>query len=82
MCKDADIKPSFEDDRDLTELETMQWNPDNLLTDKQVDQYLVVARSVFIICSGHVLKTLLLKFNLLLHYVPNIFPLNYLKKYF
>ncbi|XP_065661790.1 metastasis-associated protein MTA3 [Hydra vulgaris] len=38
--------PSFEDDRDLSELETMQWTPDNPLTDKQVDQYLVVARSI------------------------------------
>ncbi|XP_048586587.1 metastasis-associated protein MTA3 isoform X2 [Nematostella vectensis] len=39
------IDPST-DDRDLSQMETLVWKPDNSLSDRQVDQFLVVARSV------------------------------------
>lgn len=34
------------DGRKLEELETLRWNPDNELTDQQLDQYLSVAKAV------------------------------------
>lgn len=34
------------DGRNLSELETLVWRPDHGLTDKQIDQFLVISRSV------------------------------------
>ena len=34
------------DGRNLEELETLIWTPDHGLTDKQIDQFLVISRSV------------------------------------
>jgi metastasis-associated protein MTA len=46
----ADIMPLLkegeEDSRKLEELETLVWNPENTLSKKEIDQFLVVARSV------------------------------------
>ncbi|XP_033105421.1 metastasis-associated protein MTA3-like isoform X2 [Anneissia japonica] len=46
----ADITPKLKegesDNRDLSKLESRIWNNDNGLTEKQIDQFLVVARSV------------------------------------
>ena len=33
-----------EDDRDLSQLETLVWNPENALAEREIDQFLVVAR--------------------------------------
>ncbi|MGH0151909.1 UNVERIFIED_CONTAM: hypothetical protein FKN15_020716 [Acipenser sinensis] len=40
------MKEGETDDRDQTELETKIWEPESLLTDQQIDQFLVIARSV------------------------------------
>ena len=32
------------DDRDLSKLETLVWNPENRLSEREIDQFLVVAR--------------------------------------
>ncbi|XP_050498334.1 metastasis-associated protein MTA3 isoform X1 [Diabrotica virgifera virgifera] len=46
----CDVPPMFketeEDDRNLSELETLIWTPDHNLSDRQIDQFLVVSRSV------------------------------------
>ncbi|XP_031554090.1 metastasis-associated protein MTA3-like isoform X2 [Actinia tenebrosa] len=34
------------DNRNLTDMETLVWMPDNVLSDREIDQFLVVARSV------------------------------------
>lgn len=41
-----DIAVSVTTMRDSSELETLQWDPKNSLSEKQVDQFLVVARSI------------------------------------
>ncbi|CAH2002870.1 unnamed protein product [Acanthoscelides obtectus] len=38
--------PLSPDDRNLDELETLVWTPNHSLTDRQIDQFLVVSRSV------------------------------------
>ncbi|XP_032819658.1 metastasis-associated protein MTA1-like isoform X2 [Petromyzon marinus] len=38
--------PDFEDDRDQVKLETKIWDPESPLTDRQIDQFMVIARSV------------------------------------
>uniref|UniRef100_A0A4W6C1R3 Metastasis associated 1 n=1 Tax=Lates calcarifer TaxID=8187 RepID=A0A4W6C1R3_LATCA len=40
------LKEGEEDGRDLEKLEEKVWDPNSLLTEKQIDQFLVVARSV------------------------------------
>ncbi|RXM27512.1 Metastasis-associated protein MTA3, partial [Acipenser ruthenus] len=40
------MKEDETDDRDQTELETKIWEPESPLTDEQIDQFLVIARSV------------------------------------
>ncbi|XP_005158917.1 metastasis-associated protein MTA1 isoform X1 [Danio rerio] len=40
------LKEGEEDDRELEKLEEKVWDPSNPLTEKQIDQFLVVARSV------------------------------------
>uniref|UniRef100_A0A182QVP1 Metastasis-associated protein MTA n=1 Tax=Anopheles farauti TaxID=69004 RepID=A0A182QVP1_9DIPT len=40
------LKPGEKDDRNLEELETLVWTPQHSLTDKKIDQFLVVSRSV------------------------------------
>uniref|UniRef100_A0A182P3G1 Uncharacterized protein n=1 Tax=Anopheles epiroticus TaxID=199890 RepID=A0A182P3G1_9DIPT len=40
------LKPGDKDDRNLEELETLVWTPQHSLTDKKIDQFLVVSRSV------------------------------------
>lgn len=40
------LKEGESDGRDLSELETLVWTPDHHLTDRQIDQFLVVSRSV------------------------------------
>lgn len=40
------LKEGEGDGRDLSELETLVWTPDHDLTDRQIDQFLVVSRSV------------------------------------
>ncbi|XP_043930103.1 metastasis-associated protein MTA1 isoform X4 [Protopterus annectens] len=40
------LKEGEEDERDQQKLETKVWNAENPLTEKQIDQFLVVARSV------------------------------------
>lgn len=40
------LKEGEEDDRKLEELETMIWTPHHSLTDRKIDQFLVVSRSV------------------------------------
>lgn len=40
------MKEGESDGRDLTELETLVWTPEHNLTDRQIDQFLVVSRSV------------------------------------
>ncbi|ETN57839.1 metastasis-associated protein MTA [Anopheles darlingi] len=40
------LKPGDKDDRVLEELETLVWTPQHSLTDKKIDQFLVVSRSV------------------------------------
>jgi len=32
------------DDRDLSTMETLVWTPDNSLSDREIDQFLVIAR--------------------------------------
>lgn len=38
--------PEEEDTRDLKDLESLAYNPDNQLTDQQIEQFLVVAKSI------------------------------------
>ena len=38
--------PDESDGRNLSELETLVYNPEHGLNDKQIDQYLIIARSV------------------------------------
>uniref|UniRef100_A0A182W331 Metastasis-associated protein MTA3 n=1 Tax=Anopheles minimus TaxID=112268 RepID=A0A182W331_9DIPT len=40
------LKPGDKDDRNIEELETLVWTPQHSLTDKKIDQFLVVSRSV------------------------------------
>ncbi|OXA59815.1 metastasis-associated protein MTA3 [Folsomia candida] len=40
------LKEGESDERELTEMETMIWTPEHGLTDKQIDQFLVISRSV------------------------------------
>ncbi|KAK2168603.1 hypothetical protein NP493_1170g00000 [Ridgeia piscesae] len=40
------LKEGESDGRNLTELEELVWSPDTNLTDKQIDQFMVIARSV------------------------------------
>jgi len=40
------LKEEERDDRKLEDLETLTWSPDNNLTDRQIDQFMVIARSV------------------------------------
>lgn len=40
------LKEGESDGRELAELETLVWTPEHSLTDRQIDQFLVVARSV------------------------------------
>ncbi|XP_040175522.1 metastasis-associated protein MTA1 [Anopheles arabiensis] len=40
------LKPGEKDERNLEELETLVWTPQHSLTDKKIDQFLVVSRSV------------------------------------
>uniref|UniRef100_A0A8C7Y0Z2 Metastasis associated 1 n=1 Tax=Oryzias sinensis TaxID=183150 RepID=A0A8C7Y0Z2_9TELE len=40
------LKEDEDDDRDLTKMEEKVWEPNSSLTEKQIDQFLVVARSV------------------------------------
>ncbi|XP_049277208.1 metastasis-associated protein MTA1 [Anopheles funestus] len=40
------LKPGEKDDRNIEELETLVWTPQHSLTDKKIDQFLVVSRSV------------------------------------
>lgn len=40
------LKEDEEDDRKLEDLETMIWTPHHSLTDRKIDQFLVVSRSV------------------------------------
>uniref|UniRef100_A0A2M4BD23 Putative histone deacetylase complex mta1 component n=1 Tax=Anopheles marajoara TaxID=58244 RepID=A0A2M4BD23_9DIPT len=40
------LKPGDKDDRVLEDLETLVWTPQHSLTDKKIDQFLVVSRSV------------------------------------
>ncbi|XP_025834946.1 metastasis-associated protein MTA3 isoform X2 [Agrilus planipennis] len=40
------LKEGESDGRDLNDLETLVWTPEHNLTDRQIDQFLVVARSV------------------------------------
>lgn len=40
------LKEDDQDDRKLKELETLTWTPGHLLTDKKLDQFLVVSRSI------------------------------------
>ncbi|XP_019870443.2 metastasis-associated protein MTA3 isoform X1 [Aethina tumida] len=40
------LRESESDGRDLNELETLMWTPEHGLTDRQIDQFLVVSRSV------------------------------------
>ncbi|XP_053661355.1 metastasis-associated protein MTA1 [Anopheles marshallii] len=40
------LKPGEKDDRNIEELETLIWTPQHSLTDKKIDQFLVVSRSV------------------------------------
>lgn len=40
------LKDGESDGRELTELETLVWTPEHNLSDRQIDQFLVVARSV------------------------------------
>lgn len=40
------LRESDSDDRELTELETLVWTPEHNLSDRQIDQFLVVSRSV------------------------------------
>ncbi|KAJ8934107.1 hypothetical protein NQ314_013565 [Rhamnusium bicolor] len=40
------LRDSDSDERDLTELETLVWTPEHNLSDRQIDQFLVVSRSV------------------------------------
>ncbi|KAI0243021.1 Metastasis-associated protein MTA1 [Lamellibrachia satsuma] len=40
------VKEGESDGRNLTELEQLVWSPDTNLTDKQIDQFMVIARSV------------------------------------
>ncbi|XP_041090673.1 metastasis-associated protein MTA1-like [Polyodon spathula] len=40
------LKEGESDDRDQTELETKIWDPESPLTDQQIDQFLVITRSV------------------------------------
>lgn len=46
----CDVTPMLRDgecdDRDVTNLETLTWTPDHNLSDRQIDQFLVVSRSV------------------------------------
>ncbi|CAG9859444.1 unnamed protein product [Phyllotreta striolata] len=44
LMKEGDA--AAEDDRDLQELETVVWTPEHQLSDRQIDQFLVVSRSV------------------------------------
>lgn len=39
-------RKGLQDDRDLSKLETLVWNPKNSLQDQHIDQFLVIARSV------------------------------------
>lgn len=38
------VSPDEDDDRDLTKMEEKVWEPNSSLTEKQIDQFLVVAR--------------------------------------
>lgn len=40
------VSPDEDDDRDLTKMEEKVWEPNSSLTEKQIDQFLVVARWV------------------------------------
>nr|XP_023017948.1 metastasis-associated protein MTA3 [Leptinotarsa decemlineata] len=40
------LRDSESDDRDLSEMESIVWTPDHHLSDRQIDQFLVVSRSV------------------------------------
>lgn len=40
------LKDDDQDDRNLKELETLTWTPGHILTDKKLDQFLVVSRSI------------------------------------
>ncbi|XP_070569440.1 metastasis-associated protein MTA1-like isoform X6 [Ptychodera flava] len=46
----ADIPPMLKkdesDDRDLSRMEVLQYNPEGGLTDRQIDQFMIIARSV------------------------------------
>lgn len=46
----TDLQPMVKDgekyDRNLEDMETLVWNPTHTLTDKKIDQFLVVSRSV------------------------------------
>lgn len=41
------LQPGEADDRDQSKLEVKMWDPECPLTNKQIDQFLVVARYVF-----------------------------------
>lgn len=36
--------PGESDGRDMSELETLVWNPENPLTDKRIDNFMAIAR--------------------------------------
>lgn len=38
------VSPDEDDERDLAKLEEKVWDPNSSLTEKQIDQFLVVAR--------------------------------------
>lgn len=40
------VKDGEKYDRNLEDMETLVWNPTHTLTDKKIDQFLVVSRSV------------------------------------
>ncbi|XP_055373771.1 metastasis-associated protein MTA3 [Condylostylus longicornis] len=40
------LKPGEKDDRTLEQVETLVWNPNHNLTDRKIDQFLVVSRSI------------------------------------
>ena len=46
VCYDASVLPFMQSTYKQTNLQELCWSPEHALSDKQIDQFLVIARSV------------------------------------